>query len=121
MDRCPTRTRRKRHASSQQPARRGRCPARHPRGADLLAGPTGVFNYRIPGLVGLGAVLDPESSECLNIGEATAASPVDSPKNLTDQTATVFLDFDCDGDTYAVLPAGAIRGTTVQFRSVVFN
>ncbi|OII63404.1 hypothetical protein BJP40_23920 [Streptomyces sp. CC53] len=80
----------------------------------------GEFEYRGP-LLGSHTLLDPASGECINIPEATELLPAQSPWNKTTSTATVFLDFDCDGDTYVVLNPGAKRGPLLKFRSVVFS
>ncbi|MFD7454211.1 hypothetical protein [Kitasatospora sp. NPDC059827] len=50
---------------------------------------------------------------------ATEANPAYAPKNLT--TATVFLDFNCEGDTYYTMNPGKILGNRLKFRSVVFS
>ncbi|MFF7098156.1 hypothetical protein ACFY9A_38115 [Streptomyces rubradiris] len=44
-----------------------------------------------------------------------------APKNLTDSTATVFLDADCEGDTYYTLRPGAGASDRLLLRSVVFS
>ncbi|MFK0223698.1 hypothetical protein ACIQWN_36625 [Streptomyces vinaceus] len=47
--------------------------------------------------------------------------PAQSPWNRTDATATVFLDFNCDGDTYYVMTPGKKLGPLLKFRSVIFS
>ncbi|POG44001.1 hypothetical protein BV881_29125 [Streptomyces sp. ZL-24] len=81
---------------------------------------TGEFQYRGP-LLGSHTLIDPPDQECINIGEATNLLPAQSPRNLTTSTATIFLDFDCDGDTFTVLNPGQSGGILVKFRSVVFS
>ncbi|MEU3907933.1 hypothetical protein AB0F20_29685 [Streptomyces goshikiensis] len=81
---------------------------------------TGDFEYRGP-LLGSHTLNDPPNQQCLNIGQATDLLPAQSPKNFTTSTATVFLDFDCDGDTLTVLQPGQTAGLLVKFRSVLFN
>ncbi|MEW9513878.1 hypothetical protein [Streptomyces bacillaris] len=81
---------------------------------------TGEFRYRGP-LLGSHTLLDPSSRECINIPQATNLLPAQSPQNFTTSTATIFLDFDCDGDTFTVLNPGQSGGILVKFRSVVFS
>ncbi|POG44946.1 hypothetical protein BV881_24240 [Streptomyces sp. ZL-24] len=81
---------------------------------------TGEFLYRGP-LLGSHSLDDPNSGECVNIPEATNLLPAQSPRNFTTSTATIFLDFDCDGDTFTVLSPGQTGGLLVKFRSVVFS
>ncbi|MEU3435463.1 hypothetical protein [Streptomyces sp. NPDC006863] len=80
----------------------------------------GEFQYRGP-LLGSHTLDNPPNLECINIEQATNLLPAQSPRNLTTSTATVFLDFDCDGDTFTVLNPGQTGGILVKFRSVVFN
>lgn len=63
---------------------------------------------------------DPDSERCINVLGATPLAPAHSPHNLVDKAATVFLDFDCEGDTYYVMKPGAKLGERLKFRSVVF-
>ncbi|MFF9981249.1 hypothetical protein [Streptomyces erythrochromogenes] len=79
----------------------------------------GEFQYRGP-LLGSHSLLDPSNQECINIPEATDLLPAQSPRNFTNSTATIFLDFDCEG-TFTVLTPGQTGGILVKFRSVVFN
>ncbi|MFE6747145.1 hypothetical protein ACFVGM_14915 [Kitasatospora purpeofusca] len=82
----------------------------------------GEFLYSVGPLPGIPAGLaDPESSECINVFGATEQHPAYAPKNLTTATATVFLDFNCDGDTYYTMNPGKILGNRLKFRSVVFS
>ncbi|WP_327136281.1 hypothetical protein OG311_40380 (plasmid) [Streptomyces sp. NBC_01343] len=80
----------------------------------------GDFEYRGP-LLGSHTLNDPPNRECINIEQATNLLPAQSPKNFTTSTATIFLDFDCNGDTFSVLQPGQTGGPLVKFRSVVFS
>ncbi|MEY9847862.1 hypothetical protein ABH940_004962 [Streptacidiphilus sp. BW17] len=80
----------------------------------------GEFRYQFgPGLTS--SLDEPPSGECIDIPEAALDSPAYAPQNFTDVTATVFLDFGCSGDTYHVMPPGAVRGQRLIVRSVVFS
>ncbi|MCD9901070.1 hypothetical protein LUR56_15815 [Streptomyces sp. MT29] len=81
---------------------------------------TGEFRYRGP-LLGSHSLDNPSSQECINIPEATNLLPAQSPQNFTLSNATIFLDFDCDGDTFSTLSPGQTGGLLVKFRSVVFS
>ncbi|MFJ3975951.1 hypothetical protein [Streptomyces sp. NPDC090021] len=81
---------------------------------------TGEFHYKTStGTTQL--LLDPASEECVNLPETTAETPGSAPQNLTASTATVFTEFDCDGDDYIVMNPGKKLGDNVKVRSVVFN
>ncbi|WP_405451796.1 hypothetical protein [Streptomyces erythrochromogenes] len=81
---------------------------------------TGDFEYR--GSLGfLRTLEDPASQECINLPNTTQLTPGSSPFNKTLSTATVFLDYDCNGDIYYVLNPGQKLGFNVKLRSVVFN
>ncbi|MFF7082134.1 hypothetical protein [Streptomyces lavendulae] len=80
----------------------------------------GNFEYRGP-LLGSHLLSDPLSQQCINIPQATNLLPAQAPRNLTNSVATVYLDFDCDGDIYVTMDPGATLGTTTKFRSVVFQ
>ncbi|MFJ4671514.1 hypothetical protein [Kitasatospora purpeofusca] len=84
---------------------------------------TGVFEFQTgtPPLGIPGLLLDPPSGECINLPGATSSSPAFAPKNLTNSTATVFIDLNCDGDTYYVMDPGKILGNRVKVRSVNFQ
>ncbi|MFJ9942095.1 hypothetical protein [Streptomyces erythrochromogenes] len=58
---------------------------------------------------------------CIDIAEATDLASAFSPENFTTSTATVFHDFDCNGDIFTVVNPGAKRGPLLRFRSVVFS
>ncbi|MFJ9609480.1 hypothetical protein ACIRS1_24390 [Kitasatospora sp. NPDC101176] len=80
----------------------------------------GDFLYSVgPGVPA--GLADPESGKCLNLFGATENDPAFAPKNLTASTATVFLDFDCSGDTFYVMNPGKILGNRLKLRSVVFS
>ncbi|MFD7582518.1 hypothetical protein [Kitasatospora sp. NPDC059803] len=94
----------------------------------ILAVPTsanaavGDFLYKVGRLPGVPAGLaDPESRECINLFGATEADPAFAPENLTRSTATVFLDFDCEGDVYYVMNPGKKLGDRLKLRSVIFS
>ncbi|MFF7300550.1 hypothetical protein [Streptomyces sp. NPDC008265] len=80
----------------------------------------GEFEYR--GSLGrVRLLVDPPSGECINLEHATDLVPASSPWNRTNATATVFLDFDCDGDTYYVMTPGKKLGLLLKLRSVSFS
>ncbi|MCF3183114.1 hypothetical protein IPZ70_24685 [Streptomyces polychromogenes] len=82
----------------------------------------GEFLYRVGPGVGLPhGLTDPPSGECLDVPGATLEEPAHTPRNATLSTATVFLDFGCNGDTFYVLNPGKILGNRLKFRSVVFS
>ncbi|MET8753020.1 hypothetical protein ABZW32_23385 [Streptomyces sp. NPDC004667] len=84
----------------------------------------GEFSYRYVNQLGVtvpGALLDPVSGECINVPELLADSDAHSPHNLTNSTATVFLDKDCDGDVYYTMAPGKRLGERLHFRSVIFS
>ncbi|MFD0277696.1 hypothetical protein ACFVHB_27815 [Kitasatospora sp. NPDC127111] len=92
----------------------------------VLAVPTsanaavGEFLYKVgPGVPA--GIADPESRTCINLFGATEEHPAFAPSNLTTSTATVFLDFDCSGDTYYVMNPGKVLGDRLKLRSVVFS
>jgi hypothetical protein len=98
----------------------------------LLAAPgsasaaSGQFRYTYTtaeGYEAVGFLNDPPSGQCINLqGPASEPGSVSrAPRNRTDATATVFLDADCEGDTYYVLPPGAGAGDRLLMRSVVFS
>ncbi|MEK2489055.1 hypothetical protein WN990_05790 [Kitasatospora purpeofusca] len=82
----------------------------------------GEFLYRVGRVPGIPAGLaEPESGECINVFGATEGDPAFAPHNLTTATATVFLDFNCVGDTYYVMNPGKKLGNRLHFRSVIFS
>ncbi|MFF3003357.1 hypothetical protein ACFVTF_11170 [Kitasatospora sp. NPDC057940] len=94
----------------------------------VLAVPTsanatvGDFLYKVGRLPGVPAGLaDPRSGECINLFGATEADPAFAPENLTRSTATVFLDFDCEGDVFYAMNPGKKLGDRLKLRSVVFS
>ncbi|MFD5083427.1 hypothetical protein ACFWOG_12410 [Kitasatospora sp. NPDC058406] len=81
---------------------------------------TGDFLYKVgPGVPA--GLADPESRECINLFGATEDHPAFAPENFTTSTATVFLDFNCDGDTYYVMNPGKKLGNRLKLRSVIFS
>ncbi|MFD7084930.1 hypothetical protein [Streptomyces sp. NPDC059918] len=80
----------------------------------------GEFNYTTSTGQTAG-IADPQSGICINLPEATAENPADSPQNFTDATATVFLDTDCEGDTYTAMNPGKKLDANTQLRSVIFS
>ncbi|MER5639778.1 hypothetical protein ABT095_22815 [Kitasatospora sp. NPDC002227] len=81
---------------------------------------TGDFLYKVA--PGAEAVLaDPQSGVCLNLDGATEADPAYAPQNFTNSTATVFLDSDCNGDTFYVMNPGKKLGDRLKLRSVIFS
>ncbi|MFE4970849.1 hypothetical protein ACFRAR_01880 [Kitasatospora sp. NPDC056651] len=79
----------------------------------------GKFGYKYgPGATG--ALFNPPSGRCIDIPEATAAEPAFAPENITRSTATVFKDFDCDGEYYVLNPDKK-ASDRLKLRSVVFS
>ncbi|WP_371640701.1 hypothetical protein [Streptomyces virginiae] len=89
------------------------------------AAATGDFVYTYVGLNGLslrGELNAPNSGECINIPETVgSALPAFAPRNYTTSTATVFLEADCDGDTFYAMSPGQRLGDRLRLRSVVFS
>ncbi|MEV0533924.1 hypothetical protein [Kitasatospora sp. NPDC050463] len=92
----------------------------------VLAVPTsanaavGDFLYKVgPGVPA--GLADPQSGACINLPGATEGHPAFAPHNLTTSTATVFLDFDCDGDVFYVMNPGKKLGDRLKLSSVVFS
>ncbi|MGA5817982.1 hypothetical protein ACPC54_09000 [Kitasatospora sp. NPDC094028] len=80
----------------------------------------GDFLYKVgPGVPA--GIADPESGKCINLFGATEKDPAFAPENFTSSTATVFLDFDCNGDTFYVMNPGKRLGDRLKLRSVVFS
>lgn len=81
---------------------------------------TGDFLYKVgPGIPA--GVADPESGKCINVFGASESDPAFAPENLTNSTATVFLDFDCNGDIFYVMNPGKVLGNRLKLRSVIFS
>ncbi|WP_031078844.1 hypothetical protein [Streptomyces sp. NRRL WC-3742] len=81
---------------------------------------TGDFLYKVgPGVPA--GIADPESGKCIDLFGATEAAPAFAPDNFTTSTATVFLDFGCNGDTYYVMNPGKRLGDRLKLRSVIFS
>ncbi|MFI6156722.1 hypothetical protein ACIBCA_29040 [Kitasatospora sp. NPDC051170] len=80
----------------------------------------GDFLYKVgPGVPA--GIADPESGKCINLFGATEKDPAFAPDNFTTSTATVFLDFDCNGDVYYVMNPGKRLGDRLKLRSVIFS
>ncbi|WP_327072534.1 hypothetical protein OG196_05030 [Kitasatospora purpeofusca] len=58
---------------------------------------------------------------CINPPDTTEEAPGNSPQNLTISTATVFLETDCNGDTYSAMDPGKKLGEDTKIRSVIFS
>ncbi|MEV7802818.1 hypothetical protein AB0O28_07705 [Microbispora sp. NPDC088329] len=87
---------------------------------------TGQFRYSYKtadGYDAIGFFNDPESGRCIDIKGAGSdgTSAAYAPKNLTDSTATVFLDAGCMGDVFYSLRPGAGASERLLVRSVVFS
>lgn len=87
---------------------------------------TGQFRYSYKtadGYDAVGFINDPESGRCIDIKGAGSdgTSAAYAPKNLTDSTATVFLEAGCMGDAFYSLPPGAGASERLLLRSVVFS
>ncbi|MGW4651056.1 hypothetical protein [Kitasatospora sp. NPDC004289] len=83
-------------------------------------GATGEFLYKVHQGLPSG-LTDPTSGVCINAPGATEDEAAYSPQNFTTSTATVFLELDCDGDTYFTMAPGKKLGKRLHFRSVVFS
>ncbi|MEU8960663.1 hypothetical protein AB0C89_03015 [Streptomyces sp. NPDC048491] len=81
---------------------------------------TGDFFYKT-GTGREAAISDPVSARCVNLPGTSTNSPGHSPRNFTTSTATVFLEADCEGDTYFVMKPGAKLGDKLKLSSVVFS
>ncbi|MEV7547949.1 hypothetical protein [Streptomyces sp. NPDC089915] len=80
----------------------------------------GEFEYQYgTGLPNI--LIDPVSGECIDLPFTTPEAPGFAPYNRTDSTATVFVDFGCNGDTYYVMNPGKKLGARLKLRSVVFS
>ncbi|MFB6894170.1 hypothetical protein ACFCX4_33225 [Kitasatospora sp. NPDC056327] len=77
------------------------------------------FRYKY-GTGSTGSLVEPRSRECIDLPGATAEQPAYAPRNLTGSTATAFLEFGCEGDTYYALRPGGHAGDRLLVRSVVF-
>ncbi|WP_043472152.1 hypothetical protein [Kitasatospora sp. MBT66] len=80
----------------------------------------GEFLYKVGPGVPTG-LAEPVSGDCINVFGATEEHPAFAPENFTTSTATVFLDFNCVGDTYYVMNPGKRLGNRLKFRSVIFS
>ncbi|MFE9259205.1 hypothetical protein [Streptomyces sp. NPDC006879] len=93
--------------------------------ASPAAAANGEFLYTYVGLNGLnlrGTLPNPDSNVCINIPETDDDNlPAFAPRNFTDSSATVFLDADCNGDVFYVMPPGKRLGDRLRLRSVVFS
>ncbi|OAQ35826.1 hypothetical protein K457DRAFT_13054 [Linnemannia elongata AG-77] len=86
----------------------------------LATAATGVFSYRYD-LSESGNMENPASGTCINVPEASDDTPADSPKDDTDRGVTLFLDFDCEGETKYDLRAHKSLSSRLKFRSVKFH
>lgn len=90
-------------------------------------GAEGQFRYTYAtdeGYEAVGFLNNPPSEQCINLHGVGSndLAPGHSPKNLTDATATVFLNADCEGDAYFTLrPRTGGGSERLQVRSVVFS
>ncbi|GGV03376.1 hypothetical protein [Streptomyces spectabilis] len=86
----------------------------------------GQFQYTYTGLDGsprIAVIDDPESWECHTLPEVAdpgASSPAHSPRNRTDEYATVFTGPDCDGDSFTLRPHTGYGSERLKLRSVLF-
>ncbi|MEV8535978.1 hypothetical protein [Streptomyces sp. NPDC051211] len=70
-----------------------------------------------------GKLVDPPSEQCITLDEADdpkEVPPAHSPVNDTDETATVFTDPGCEGESLDLEP-GEEGTKKLQIRSVVFH
>ncbi|WP_181796312.1 hypothetical protein [Streptomyces sp. WELS2] len=87
---------------------------------------TGQFRYTYTtdeGYDAVGFLNNPPSGRCVDLPTPAAEPGTVSraPKNLTNSTATVFLDAGCEGGTYYTLRPGAGASDRLLLRSVVFS
>ncbi|MFE5402735.1 hypothetical protein ACFQ9Z_15380 [Streptomyces sp. NPDC056580] len=87
---------------------------------------TGQFRYTYTtaeGYEAVGFLNNPTSGTCINLTApgSTPGTASRAPQNRTDATATVFLNADCEGDTYYTLHPGAGASDRLLPRSVVFS
>jgi hypothetical protein len=87
---------------------------------------TGRFTYSYKTTGGYevnGFLTNPQSRGCVNLPMAGSGgrSAAYSPRNLTDATAVVFREADCDGDDFYSLGPGASGSERLQVRSVLFS
>ncbi|MFD0888641.1 hypothetical protein ACFQ08_29245 [Streptosporangium algeriense] len=87
---------------------------------------TGQFRYSYQtadGYDAVGFINNPQSGRCIEIRGAGSddTSAAYAPKNLTDATATVFLEAGCRGDAFYSLRPGAGASERLLVRSVVFS
>ncbi|MFK0237844.1 hypothetical protein [Streptomyces vinaceus] len=61
------------------------------------------------------------NGECIDLPHTTDLIPGHSPWNRTASTATIFTEYDCEGDNYIVMNPGKKLGLLVSVRSVIFN
>ncbi|MCX4763521.1 hypothetical protein OG562_21655 [Streptomyces sp. NBC_01275] len=87
---------------------------------------TGDFGYKFVGLNGQpqsATLHDPASGECVTLPEVAdpgASEPAFAPHNDTDETALVFTEPDCSGDSWTLRPHGRPATDRLTLRSVVF-
>ncbi|NUS15661.1 MAG: hypothetical protein HOY69_30420 [Streptomyces sp.] len=89
------------------------------------AAATGQFRYTYTtaeGYEAVGFMNNPASGECINLPAPGSVPGTASraPQNRTDAIATVYLDADCQGDTYT-LPPGSGASDRLLLRSVAFS
>ncbi|WP_432155022.1 hypothetical protein [Streptomyces tricolor] len=87
---------------------------------------TGQFRYTYTtaeGYEAVGFLNNPANGTCITLSPPAAEPGAASraPRNLTDATATVFLDADCEGGISYTLPPGAGASERLLLRSVVFS
>ncbi|MER6105933.1 hypothetical protein ABT115_27460 [Streptomyces sp. NPDC001832] len=88
---------------------------------------SGEFSYRYTALDGspqVGFLFDPPSRVCITLPEVadpSSSNPAHTPWNLTDASATVFTDVDCEGDYFTLRPHGGHASSRLKLRSVVFS
>ncbi|MEV4477760.1 hypothetical protein [Nonomuraea sp. NPDC049504] len=86
----------------------------------------GQFRYSYQtadGYDAVGFINNPQSRTCIDLQRAGSdgTSAAYAPKNLTDSTATVFLEAGCRGDVFYSLRPGAGASERLLVRSVVFS
>ncbi|MBL1082355.1 hypothetical protein JK359_10225 [Streptomyces actinomycinicus] len=87
----------------------------------------GQFQYTYTGPDGrpqIAVLDDPESLECITLPEVAdpgSSSPAHSPRNRTDERATVFTEPDCTGDAFTLRPQTGYGSERLKLRSVYFS
>ncbi|MFG2878217.1 hypothetical protein ACGFYU_24955 [Streptomyces sp. NPDC048337] len=69
-------------------------------------------------------LLDPVNDECIDLKEVAdpdASEPAYSPRNRTNEWATVFTEPGCEGDFFRLRPITGYGNANLKLRSVAFG